>query len=106
MTIDDFQKPENASALEKTLARCGMVLPNDARAANCRAAMSAKFAIQAAEIGRIRRDQVAKRELEEDLAGEGVTIVEKTQKPSPATAKNDQRVPSDVKVAERDVVAR
>ncbi len=62
LTAEDFQKPENAVLLAKTLSGCKLVLSSDPRAANCKAASSAKFVLDAMEIGRIRREQVAQRE--------------------------------------------
>jgi hypothetical protein len=62
LTAEDFQKPENAVLLAKTLSGCKLVLSSDPRAANCKAASSAKFFLDAKEIGRIRREQVAQRE--------------------------------------------
>ncbi len=61
MTAEDFQKPENAAVLAKTLSGCKLVLPSDPRAANCKAASSASFVLDAREIGRIRNEQVAQR---------------------------------------------
>ena len=62
MTAEEFQKPENTTVLAKTLSGCKLVLPSDPRAANCKAASSASFVLDAREIGRIRNEQVAQRE--------------------------------------------
>ncbi|MDB5640976.1 MAG: hypothetical protein JWN07_293 [Hyphomicrobiales bacterium] len=67
MTAEDFQKPENATVLAKTLSGCKMVLSSDPRAANCKAANNAKFFLDAKEIGRIRRQQVAQRDAGPDV---------------------------------------
>jgi hypothetical protein len=58
MSSDDFQKPENAAALQTVLSGCKLVLSSDARAANCRAASIAKFALDSKEIATIRRQQI------------------------------------------------
>ena len=52
---------ENAAVLAKTLSGCKLVLPSDPRAANCKAASSASFVVDAKEIGRLRNEQVAQR---------------------------------------------
>lgn len=69
MSSEDFQKPENHAAMGQTLAGCGRVLPGDPRAANCQNARNAKFALDTAEIGRVRRAQASERESAEKEGG-------------------------------------
>jgi hypothetical protein len=82
MSAEDFQKPENHAAMETTLAGCGRVLAADPRAANCQNARNAKFALDTAEIGRIRRAQAVEREAAEKAGG--LSRVEKSQVLPPA----------------------
>jgi hypothetical protein len=85
MSSEDFQKPENHAAIEKTLADCGRVLANDPRAENCRNARNAKFALDTAEIARVRRAQAVAR-----VSGEEAGSIEKQQ----ALARMAQDIPN------------
>jgi hypothetical protein len=72
MSAEEFQKPENHAAIERTLASCGRVMPNDPRAANCQNARNAKFALDTAEIARMRRAQAVERESAERASASGM----------------------------------
>jgi len=55
MTVEEFMKPENAAALETALETCKFTLPGDTRPTNCRAANTAKFALDTRATSRTRR---------------------------------------------------
>lgn len=84
LSAEDYQKPQNAAALEEALSSCKLVFANDPRSANCKEARNAKFALETLEIGRIRREQIAER-LAAEAGDGGVTTVEKSA-PAPSTA--------------------
>ena len=93
--------------LEKTLDGCKLVFGSDPRLANCKEARNAKFATEKSEIGRIRRDQIAKRTADEEG---GVTTVQQST-PTPSTSRTTASRPNPPvtqagQVAEREQVVR
>lgn len=72
MSTADFQKPENAAVLQAVLSSCKLVLSSDPRAENCKAARAAKFALDAQDVARIRKQQI------DAYATDGLTTVPQT----------------------------
>jgi hypothetical protein len=86
MSTADFQKPENATALQAVLSNCKLVLSTDPRAENCKAARAAKFALDAQDVARIRKQQI------QAYSEEGYSMVPQTSSGTTLSASRESVV--------------